>query len=119
AAAEIEHGLVSAQKLDVGTLPLTDLLDRRTHACLVGEVVPDRILTRLRRDSAWDIRLSAPLETQQPLLQLGGAALGGLRASRRGVDARREHVGETEDSAVEGLLRFRERPGRRALQTPA
>ena len=112
AAADIEHRCVPGEQLDVRALALADLLDGRPQPGLVGEVVGEGVLARLRRDGCRSGAETTALEAQHALLELVHPAFRRLGLRRRRVDPLREGVGHAQDRVVERALRPRERLGR-------
>src|SRR5204863_5207050 len=70
AAADVEHGRGVSKVVDVGPLALTDVGGRAAHPGLEAEVVRHCGSGGLGGDGRWRATRAAPLDAEEPLLEL-------------------------------------------------
>ena len=108
AAADVEHGRVVAQVVEIGALALAHELGRAAHAALEGEVVGQRSRGGLGGDG---LRRAGgtPLEPDEPLLELGDEAAARVSVGGDAVELLEERVDQLQRRVVEAPLLLGER----------
>jgi hypothetical protein len=114
ATAEVEHGRVAPEVLDVGHLTGAHGFRGAAHTRLERKVVGNRISGRLRCDGlrprqGRSFGSRSPLESGQALLQLGRHSSCGLACRLAPIVRLVEVVDQLEHGVVEGALLGRER----------
>ncbi len=112
AAAAVQHRALPEEVEDVGALAAADLGGRAAHPALEGEVVGEGGRGRLRGDCRRRTG-GAPLEPQQPLLELSEQPYGPLTGGTLGVERLGKVVHELQRRVVEAALL-----GRQGLDVP-